>query len=263
MKFFDQFSKKRLLAAHRGFRAKYPENTMLSFEKSLGKCDFLEFDVQMSKDGVPIVFHDNKLYRTTNIQKYKHLIKEDRIKLSDFTYEEFKIFDLSSWFYKTNPFKQDLKEEGSIQRVSTLEEVIIFAKQNNLPLNVEIKYSQNHKYKKTDIQKILNIIQKHDYIKSVIISSFHHKYLKWVKRLDSSFATAALAHERYAKNNVKYLKKLGVEAYHINERLLHHHKIKEIIEAGFTVNLYTINDHSKFEEYYTLGVRTIFSDFLE
>jgi glycerophosphoryl diester phosphodiesterase len=59
----------RLVIAHRGNRAQAPENTMESFRQaaSIG-ADALEFDVRMSRDGVPVVVHDPSLDRTTDVR---------------------------------------------------------------------------------------------------------------------------------------------------------------------------------------------------
>lgn len=54
------------LVAHRGFSARYPENTLLSLEQALaaGAC-FVECDVHLTRDKVPVVLHDHQLQRTT------------------------------------------------------------------------------------------------------------------------------------------------------------------------------------------------------
>ena len=54
------------LVAHRGYSCKYPENTLLSLEQALkaGAC-YLECDVQLTKDEVPVLLHDHQLQRTT------------------------------------------------------------------------------------------------------------------------------------------------------------------------------------------------------
>ncbi len=54
-----------LLVAHRGYPRRYPENTMAGFIAALqaGAC-FVEFDIQLSADAVPVVIHDQDLYRT-------------------------------------------------------------------------------------------------------------------------------------------------------------------------------------------------------
>ena len=55
------------LIAHRGCSATFPENTLVAFEAALDAgSEVLECDVQMSRDGVPIVMHDPRLDRTTS-----------------------------------------------------------------------------------------------------------------------------------------------------------------------------------------------------
>lgn len=46
--------------AHRGFSGKYPENTMLAFQKAIETdgCDGIEMDVHLSKDGEVVIIHD-------------------------------------------------------------------------------------------------------------------------------------------------------------------------------------------------------------
>lgn len=54
------------LVAHRGFASEFPENTLLALNEALkqGAC-YVEFDVQFSQDGVPVLLHDGSLKRTT------------------------------------------------------------------------------------------------------------------------------------------------------------------------------------------------------
>ena len=53
--------------AHRGFSGRYPENTMLAFEKALeAGAEGIEFDVHLTKDGQLVIIHDELLDRTTD-----------------------------------------------------------------------------------------------------------------------------------------------------------------------------------------------------
>lgn len=56
--------------AHRGYPSKYPENTLISFQAA---CDLnfthLELDVQLSKDGVPVVIHDTSVDRMLTTER--------------------------------------------------------------------------------------------------------------------------------------------------------------------------------------------------
>lgn len=55
-----------LVIAHRGASAEKPENTLAAFRRALALgADGIELDVQVTRDGVPVVFHDNSLRRLT------------------------------------------------------------------------------------------------------------------------------------------------------------------------------------------------------
>ena len=56
-----------LAVAHKGASGERPENTLAAFERAVElKVDFIELDVHLSSDGVPVVIHDHDLDRTTN-----------------------------------------------------------------------------------------------------------------------------------------------------------------------------------------------------
>lgn len=67
--FFNAMSVPKIVA-HRGYAAKYPENTLLSISQALKLgVPFVEFDVQLSADGVPVLHHDVSLERTCDIDQ--------------------------------------------------------------------------------------------------------------------------------------------------------------------------------------------------
>ncbi len=56
-----------LVIAHRATMGHAPENTLMGIRQALDmRCDGVEVDVQLSADGVPVLFHDDELQRTTN-----------------------------------------------------------------------------------------------------------------------------------------------------------------------------------------------------
>lgn len=74
--------------AHRGASAYYPENTRAAFEAAIELgADMVEFDVQLSRDGEVVVFHDEKISRCTN----------GRGRISDYTLAELRKLDAGSW----------------------------------------------------------------------------------------------------------------------------------------------------------------------
>ena len=130
MKFLELMKKKGLVAAHRGARSIAPENTLSALKKSIGKCDFIEIDVQLSKDRTVIVMHDNTLQRTTNIAEIDSFRDKKPYRVCDFMFEELCMLDYGSWFYKYKNHKEPLL---------TLKRALEFIKENSLFINIEIK----------------------------------------------------------------------------------------------------------------------------
>ena len=76
--------KKVTLAAHRGWRGKYPENTMLGFRKALTlDIDAIEMDVHMTKDYNIVVCHDANLARTTDMSGNIYHMTLEEIRKAD------------------------------------------------------------------------------------------------------------------------------------------------------------------------------------
>lgn len=107
---------------HRGICAKLPENTLPSFEAAIELgVDLIEFDVNITKDGIPVVIHDNTIDRTSD--------HSGRVR--DYTLEELKSFNFGAKFH------------GGFRtaEIPTLREVLTLASERSktLLLNVEIK----------------------------------------------------------------------------------------------------------------------------
>lgn len=74
-----------IVCGHRGYMARYPENSMLSFEKALEMdVDTIEMDLHYTKDGEIVVIHDDTIDRTT----------EGKGRVSDYTFEELQAYPL-------------------------------------------------------------------------------------------------------------------------------------------------------------------------
>ncbi|OME78227.1 hypothetical protein BK120_23980 [Paenibacillus sp. FSL A5-0031] len=112
-------NKKIIVIAHRGAAGYAPENTMASFQLAIEmKADFLELDIQLTKDGQLVVIHDTEVDRTSN----------GRGKVLDFTMAQLSELDAGSWF--------NAKFEG--ERMPTLSEVFDLCK-GKIGILIEIK----------------------------------------------------------------------------------------------------------------------------
>ena len=109
------------VAAHRGWSAKYPENTMLAFRKAveLG-VDQIEMDIRVTKDGQLVVFHDETVDRVTN----------GTGKVCDFTLAELQQLDAG--------IKKGEEHKGA--QIPTFRELMEFVKDvPGLTLDLELK----------------------------------------------------------------------------------------------------------------------------
>ena len=112
--------------AHRGYSGKFDENTMLAFKKAIEyKADGIETDVQLSKDGVPVIIHDETLDRTTNGHGF----------VKDYTLDELKIFRTKS-VPRVQALKTDALEEVEHLKSKTLEKNIDIEKKQCEKLNL-------------------------------------------------------------------------------------------------------------------------------
>lgn len=127
-------TKRPLLIAHRGASGYAPEHTTAAYELAIKLgADFVEQDLQVTRDGVLISIHDPDLARTTNVAS----VFPDRATMRDpeatgtpkrgwysvdFTLAEIKRLDAGSWFNRANPFAADPSFAGL--RIQTMEEVI-------------------------------------------------------------------------------------------------------------------------------------------
>ncbi|MEU9414249.1 glycerophosphodiester phosphodiesterase family protein [Streptomyces sp. NPDC048272] len=116
--------------AHRGASAYAPENTLASIDLAMRMgIDWVENDVQRTKDGVLVVVHDDNLARTTDVEEVFPDRKPWLVK--DFTADEIAVLDAGSWFGK------DKQYEGAT--VPTLREYLARVRRNQQKLLLEIK----------------------------------------------------------------------------------------------------------------------------
>ena len=85
--------------AHRGSSGVAPENTTAAVRAAIKqRADFVEIDVQRSKDGKLVNFHDCTLQRTTDVEE--RFPGRPSYRVSDFTWAELRTLDAGSWFHE-------------------------------------------------------------------------------------------------------------------------------------------------------------------
>ena len=270
MSFWENFDKnKKLIVAHRGARSIRPENTMSAFKEAMKNSDFIELDVAFTKDGVPVIIHDNTLERTSNVKEFKEFKKPYKVK--DYTYKQLRKLDFGSWFMRDDPFgtikNGDVKLEDlkalKTQKILTLDRVLKLLKKHNFPVNIEIKDMSRTPYDKTAVKTIIDLIEKHVMVNLVLLSSFNHKYLRQAFKINPRIDTAALEEKTDSRDLVKRLKRLRVRSYNPALDITNRDLIENLSDAGIFVNIFTVNDKDDKQRLFDEGAKSVFTDRLE
>lgn len=254
MKFLELLNQTGLIAAHRGARSIAPENTLSALEMSLGRCDFVEIDVRLSKDSAAIVMHNDALDKTTDVAEIEKFRSGKSHRVCDFTLSELSELDYGSKFYKDKKHKEPLL---------TLRGALEFVKKNNMPINIEIKDMSTVFGDEEAVEAVVKEIKESGASELVLISSFRHEYLKIAKDKLPDVPTAALVEYRHPLKLLEYLRELKVSGYNLNDKLVDKETVRMLKEAGFFVGVYTVNDLKRAKELFDMGVNCIFSDRLD
>lgn len=206
--------------AHRGWSGKAPENTMTAIRLALAEpaIQGIEVDVQLSRDGVPILMHDFTLERTTN---GTGLVK-------DHTLEELRKVDAGSW----------MNERFAGERIPTLEEALLAVK-GRCTLNIELKATLEM-YPGL-AEKVLELLEKHEMKDQVYMTSFDHELIRHVRTLDASVQTGLIVLGRPVLV-MEQLQAAGANVLSMEYRYLTQELACSVIEQGYKVIAWTIDD---------------------
>ena len=206
--------------AHRGFSAAYPENTMLAFQKAYETgCHGLEMDVHLSRDGVPVILHDETVDRTTNGSGW--------------------VFDMTAAQLRELDASYRFAGQMGHNPIPTLEEVLDWAKDTGLILNLELKTNVNQ-YPGIE-KKVIDMVCRFGMQERVILSSFNHETLLRCKALAPNIPCGALT-ESWIVDFDRYLAALGIECAHPEHWYLTDEHIARLKEKGIRINTWTVND---------------------
>lgn len=232
-----EFLKETEVTAHRGASIKYPENTMAAFigAKNLG-TDWIELDVQQTKDRKVVVSHDTNLYRVAGVD----------LNLYDLTYDEIKKFDVGSFL---NP---DFKKE----RMPLLSDVLEFARENGIRLNIEVKPTG---YDVGLEEQVVDLVHKYHYEDLCVVSSQAYGVLETIKSLSDDIHTLYIVAD-FEGNLTDYAAAdaYSVEALNVNEGLVH-----QVHAAGKEIGVWTVNMEEDIDRFIDMNVDNITTDNIE
>jgi glycerophosphoryl diester phosphodiesterase len=255
------------IIAHRGARSLAPENTLAAAIKALEVgADGWELDVTMSADGELVLLHDDTLQRTSNAAE----VFPERAPWTvyEFSLEELKQLDFGSWFVESDPFKQaalgnlteaELNSYAGLP-ITTLSEALQFTKDNDWWVNVEIKDASGTEADSLIVAKVVALIEEMGMQEQVLVSSFNHSYLSQVKSINPSIATGVLIGSA-VMDPLGLVEELEGQALHPGRRTVLPNQIRSVMEAGYAVNVWTVNEEAEMKQFIEMGVSGIITDY--
>lgn len=220
-----------LIYAHRGYSAKYPENTLSAFKAALPHVDGIELDVQLTRDGRLVVIHDETVDRTTNGSGF----------VKDMTLRQLRL----------------LRIDGG-ERIPTLEEVLALMEPHEITLNIELK-TDRFDYDGIEYLAWLAVSEfrlEH----RVVFSSFNPDTLVRLRDVAREARIAMLTGDGHPKL-VDFVERVGAEAVHAQPEFMETNDAGLIREQNRLIRLYTINDPSEISD--MTGVDAIMTDEVE
>lgn len=233
----------RIVFAHRGLNTIAPENTMSAFKLAVEHgVQWIETDVDILGDGTVIICHDTTLDRTTNLTgSYYGLTASDLPRI-----------DAGRWF----------GSEYAGEPLPTLRQLIDYMNETGLNANIEIK--SNEAGAEMTFLLIDNVIAELDRLKpecQVIVSCFNHVLLSHFKQRAPHIPVACLYETCALYDDWKsVLELVGADYIHPEDAGLTREKVQAFREAGYGVNVWTVNSAARANELFNWGVTGIFTD---
>ncbi|MDP7989266.1 glycerophosphodiester phosphodiesterase [Bacillus sp. MHSD_36] len=235
--------------AHRGASAYAPEHTIAAYK--LGqqlKGDYIEIDLQMTKDGHLVAMHDETVNRTTN---GTGLVREH-------TLEELKQLNAGSFFNEKHPTLSKIEYENVT--VPTLEEVIETFGHN---VNYYIETKSPDEYAGME-EKLLEIIKQYEINDKVIIQSFSEESLQKIHSLDVTLPLVQLLPYKKAVQ----LTELEIKKYKtyciglgMNYKYIDSAYVKRIKKHGLEVHPFTVDNEKDMKKLILWGVDGMFTNY--
>ena len=229
------------IIGHRGAAAYAPENTLEGIHTAADMgIKWVELDVKLTKDQVPVIFHDDTLERTTNGSGL----------MAQTTYEDLKNLEAGSWFADT----------FAGIKIPTLEEALEVLIEHDLGLNLEIKPCPGREKETAEVA--LDILShfwdNHD---NLLISSFSHVSMETALDMTADWHRGLLLPEEWPDNWQELAEYLKVSCVNVNGNTVERFQVESIVdELQLPILAYTINDPDRARLLQSWGVDGFFSD---
>lgn len=207
------------IIAHRGVSSEAPENTLSAIRSAIDfGVDYIEIDVRLSKEGIPMVIHDASLRRTTDAKNMPSIYL--------LTLDEIKKFDAGSWFDKR--FRHE--------SIPTLEEVLQ-EDFKNTGLMIEIK--TNRRPARVIVEAIFDVIHRFRNLPEIVIGSFSMPIVQEIRNQTFHLPAIGIVEK---KAMISTFVDRGLNRLAIWYKLLDEKTIRSLHSQGVEVWTFTVDD---------------------
>jgi glycerophosphoryl diester phosphodiesterase len=226
-----------LVIAHRGASGHAPENTLAAFRRAVALgASFIETDLHLSRDAHFVAIHDDTVNRTTNGQGHVH----------DLTLADLRRLDTGSWF----------GSEFSGERIPMLEEILEFAKKNDVVFYLELKptgaWGGEH--------ALIGALRESGEIARTIVISFDAGIIAALRKIEPTLMTGLLF-EGQIDQPLERAVEVGARQLAVRGDLVTPALIAEARKRDLQIVCWTVNQPAHMRMLIEAGVDGIMSDY--
>jgi glycerophosphoryl diester phosphodiesterase len=228
------------IIGHRGAAAYAPENTLEGIHTAADMgVEWVELDVKLTKDEVPIIFHDDTLERTTN----------GAGPVAETMYEDLCALEAGSWF----------SDGFAGIKIPTLEEALDAIIERDLGLNLEIKPCAGREIVTAEaaLDVLAHYWDAHD---KLLLSSFSHVSLETAQSMAEDWHRGLCLEAAWPENWAELADYLKVSSLHLNGWETTQEQVHSALALGKRLLAYTINDPPRARILQGWGIDGFFSD---
>ncbi|MDR3451033.1 MAG: glycerophosphodiester phosphodiesterase [Alphaproteobacteria bacterium] len=226
--------------AHRGARNRAPENTLAAFEAA--RADgvlWIETDVKLTSDGVPILMHDETLDRTTNMRGL----------VADTMWADMQTCDAGGWF----------NASFAGERIPTLADALAFSRATGMRFNFELKPCPGRARATAMVALIEAAKLWPESAPPPLISSFDIEALTIAAQLHPGWPRGLLL-EEWRDDWREIATRTNATSLHLNAESLTPERLVTLRETHVSTLAYTVNDPARARDLLNAGVCAVFTD---
>ncbi len=223
----------QVVVGHRGSQTA-PENTLEAIDGAIeADADYAEIDILLSKDGIPMVIHDDNLRRLTG--------------------ENLNVYDLTA----NELQKLTIRQNDKTGQISTLDEVIDHSR-GKIDLLIELKL---HGHEKRDlVAAVIEVVEENHFQKNCEIMSLEYSLVEQLKTNHPEYPVGYCVYGNLGNAEFSSLRELNVDFLIIEESMASKSFISKCNSAWLPVYVWTLNTREAMDSCLTQGASGIITD---